>query len=49
MCNKSIIMHIHSVTPRSITSYLITVHHKEIEVDTEVEDKAEEDLDEAKD
>jgi hypothetical protein len=42
-------MHNHSITPRSITRYLSTMHHEEIEVDTEVEDEAEEDLDEAED
>jgi chorismate-pyruvate lyase len=39
MCNCSI-------TPGSITRYINTMHHEEIKVDTEVEDKVEEDLDE---
>jgi hypothetical protein len=34
---------------RSITRYLSTTHHDEIEVDKEVEDEAKEDLDEAED
>jgi hypothetical protein len=40
-------MHNHSITLRSITKYLSTMHREEIELDTEVEDKVEEDLDEA--
>jgi hypothetical protein len=40
MCN-------HSITPCSIIRYLSTMHHEEIEVDTEVEDEVEEDLEEA--
>jgi hypothetical protein len=47
MCNQNIIMHNHSITSRSITMYLSTMHHEEIKVDTKVEDKVEEDLDEA--
>jgi hypothetical protein len=42
-------MHNHNITPRSITKYLSTTHHAEIEVDIEVEDEEEEDLDEAED
>jgi hypothetical protein len=42
-------MHNHSITPRNITRYPNTMHHEEIEVDTEVEDEEEEDLDEAED
>jgi hypothetical protein len=37
----------HSITLRSITRHLITMHHEEIKVDKEVEDEVEEDLDEA--
>jgi hypothetical protein len=40
-------MHNHSITPHSITRYLSTMHHEEIELDTEVEDEVEEDLEEA--
>jgi hypothetical protein len=42
-------MHSHNITPRSITKYLSTTHHGEIEVDIEVEEKIEEDLDEVED
>jgi hypothetical protein len=37
----------HNITSRSITRYLSTTHHEEIEGDIEVEDEVEEDLDEA--
>ena len=42
-------MHIHNITPRSISKYLSRMHHKEIDVDIEVEDEVKEDLDEAED
>jgi hypothetical protein len=46
MHNCSTIMCNHSINPRSITRYPNTTHYEEIEVDSEVEDQAEEDLDE---
>jgi hypothetical protein len=36
----------HSITLGSTTRYLSTMHHEEIEVDTKVEEKVEENLDE---
>jgi hypothetical protein len=39
----------HTITQRSITKYLSTTRHEEIEVDIEVEDEVEEDLDESED
>jgi hypothetical protein len=37
----------HSITPRIIIRCLGIMHHKEIELDTEVEEEVEEDLEEA--
>jgi hypothetical protein len=42
-------MYNHSITPRSITRYLSTTCHVEIKVNIEVEDEAEENLDEEED
>jgi len=47
--NNNIIMCIHSITPHSITRYLSTMHHEEIEVDIDVEDEEKDDLDEVED
>jgi hypothetical protein len=49
MCNHSTTIHNHSIIPCCIPRYPNTMHYEEIEVDTEVEDKVEEDLDEEED
>jgi hypothetical protein len=46
MCNCNTTTCNHSVTPHNITRYLTTMHHEEIEVDTEAQDEVEEYLDE---
>jgi hypothetical protein len=53
MRNNNTTLHSHNITPRnlsitlcSIIRYLSTTHHEEINVDTEIEDKAEEYLEE---
>jgi hypothetical protein len=43
-CHHHTTIHGHSITLCSITRYPNTMHSEEIEVDTEVEDKVEEDL-----
>jgi hypothetical protein len=46
LCNHNITLHIHNITPLSITMYLSTTPRKEIDMDTEVEDEVKEDLEE---